>query len=166
MKAKILSLVLLMSLSAALMAQSTEVGPKKEFRGHQRENFRGEESVGFGHGLNLTDAQKEAFKQSMMAMHKQIKPIRNELGEAMAHQKTLMGAENPDLAAINSNIDKIGALRIEIAKIQIKNRLDMRAQLTEVQRQKFDLFRDNMKQGKGARGMQHKWDNKAEHPDM
>ena len=99
-------------------------------------------------------------------MHKQIKPIRNELGEAMAHQKTLMGAENPDLAAINSNIDKIGALRIEIAKIQIKNRLDMRAQLTEEQRQKFDLFRDNMKQGKGARGMQHNWGNKSEHPDM
>jgi len=101
-----------------------------------------------------------------MAMHKQIKPIRNELGEAMAHQKTLMGAENPDLAAINSNIDKIGVLRIEIAKIQIKNRLDMRAQLTDEQRQKFDLFKDRMNQGKGPRGMQHNWGNKSEHPDM
>ena len=166
MKAKILSLALLMSLSAALMAQSTEVGPKKEFRGQQGEKFQGEESVGFGHWLNLTDTQKEAFKQSMMAMHKQIKPIRNELGEAMAHQKTLIGAENPDLAAINSNIDKIGALRIEIAKIQIKNRLDLRAQLTDEQRQKFDLFKDRMEQGKRPQGMQHKGGNKSEHPDM
>jgi len=166
MKAKILSLVLLMGLSVSLMAQSTEGGPTKEFRGHQKEAFKGNERVGLARGLNLTDAQKEAFKQTIMAMHKQIKPIRNELGEAMAHQKTLMGAENPDLAAINSNIDKIGALRIEIAKIQIKNRLDMRAQLTDEQRQKFDLFKDKMKHGQGQRGMQHKWDNKAERPDM
>ena len=166
MKAKILSLALLMGLSVSLMAQSTQGGPKNEFRGHQKESFKGKEAGGLAYGLNLTDTQKEAFKQSIMAMHKQIKPIRNELGEAMAHQKTLMGAENVDLAAINSNIDKIGALRIEIAKIQIKNRLDMRAQLTDEQRQKFDLFKDRRKQGKGQGGMQHNWGNKSEHPDM
>ena len=166
MKAKILSLVFLMGLSVALMAQSTETGPKKEFHGQKKEGCTMGAKSGFDGGLNLTDAQKEAFKQSRIAMQKQILPIRNELGEAMAHQKTLVTAESPDLAAINSNIEKIGALRVEMAKIQVNHRLDMRAQLTDEQRQKFDLFKEKMKHGSGPRGMNHNWGNKSEHPDM
>ena len=166
MKAKILSLVLLMSLSAVLMAQSTEVGPKKEFHGHKKEGCIMGAKRGFDGGLNLSDAQKETFKQSRIAMQKQILPIRNELGEAMAHQRTLVTAESPDLAAINGNIEKIGALRTEMAKIEVKHRLDMRAQLTDEQRQKFDLFKEKMKHGTGPRGMKHAWGNKSEHPDM
>ena len=46
-----------------------------------------------------------------------------------AHQKTLMTAEKTDLAAINKNIEKIGGLKIEMAKIKAKNHLDLRAQL-------------------------------------
>jgi Spy/CpxP family protein refolding chaperone len=110
---------------------------------------------GPGNGLNLTDAQKEAFKQSMLATQKQIQPIRNELGEANARQKTLTTAEKPDLNAINKNIEKIGALKVEMAKIQAKHRLEMRAQLTDEQRLKFDAHKGKMMQGKGQRGMKH-----------
>jgi len=70
----------------------------------------------------------------------------------MAHQKTLMTAEKPDLDAINKNIEKMGSLKTEMAKIQAKSRLDMRAQLTEEQRLKFDLHRENMREGKGPEG--------------
>ena len=110
---------------------------------------------GSGNGLNLTDAQKEAFKQSMLAVQKQLQPIRNELGELLAHQKTLMTSENPDLNAINKNIEKIGALKVEMAKIQAKHRLEMRAQLTDEQRLKFDLHQGKMKHGNGPKGMKH-----------
>src|SRR5665647_2484516 len=108
---------------------------------------------GFAKGLNLTDAQKDAFKQSMMAMQKEIKPLRNELGEATAHQKTLVSIDKPDMSAINKNLEKIGALKVEMAKLQVKHRLDMRAQLTDEQRMKFDAFKANMKRGRGQRGM-------------
>ena len=89
----------------------------------------------------------------MIVLHKQLQPLRNQLGEAEAHQKTLMTAEKSDLGAINKNIEKMGELKVQMAKIQAKQRLEMRAQLTDEQRLKFDLFRENMKNGKGPKGM-------------
>ena len=151
MKAKILSIVLLLSFSAVLMAQTNENGPKKQMRGQDRPLLMHRGQMGPGAGLNLTDAQKEAFKQSMIALHKQMVPLKNELGEAEAHQKTLVSAEKPDLGAINKNIEKIGSIRVEMAKLMMKNRLDMRAQLTDEQRLKFDMMKGKMKHGEGAK---------------
>lgn len=153
MKAKILMLVVLMSVSAVLVAQPADRSPKKSFRGPGTEMRMKEGQRGPANGLNLTDAQKEAFKQSMLAVQKQLQPIRNELGEAMARQKTLTTAEKPDLKAIEKNLEKIGALKIEMAKIQTKQRLEMRAQLTDEQRLKFDLHKGKMMQDRGPRGM-------------
>lgn len=152
MKTKVLMFVVLMSMSAVLIAQPTENGPKKSFRGHDREMRMEEGQRGFAKGLNLTDAQKDAFKQSMMAMQKEIKPLRNELGEAMAHQRTLVSVDRPDMAAINKNIEKIGALKVEINKLQVKHHLDMRAQLTDDQRMKFDMLKEKMRKGRGQKG--------------
>jgi Spy/CpxP family protein refolding chaperone len=101
--------------------------------------------------LNLTNEQKDAFKKILLAMQKEIKPIRNEIGEAAAHLKTLTSADKPDINAINKSIDKIGALKIEIAKIRLKNRLDMRALLTDEQRMKAEAMKAKMKRGMGQR---------------
>lgn len=86
-------------------------------------------------------------------MHKQIQPLKNELGEAMAHQKTLMTVEKPDLSAIDKNIDKIGDLRIRMAKIISRHHLELRAQLTDEQRLKFDLFSEKKRGKKGPMNM-------------
>lgn len=152
MKTKVLMFVVLMSLSAVLIAQPAKRGPKKSIIERDRE-LLDEGPRGHANGLNLTDSQKEAFKQSMLATQKQLQPIRNELGEAMARQKTLTTAEKPDLSAINKNIEKMGALKVEMAKIQAKHRLEMRAQLTDEQRLKFHLHEGKMKQKKGPKGM-------------
>lgn len=180
MRTKILMAVILMGLSASLMAQPTEVVPKKQGATDQiqmtkekRDAFQAMRSArlnqlkgqmngqrGAAMGLNLTDDQKKFFKESLLALRKQIKPLKNELGEAEAHQKTLMEAEKTDLGAINKNIDKIAALKVEMAKVMVKSRLEMRAQLTEEQRLKFEMMKGKMKQGKGMkpgkgmRGMQ------------
>ena len=161
MKAKIFMVVMLMSLSAMVMAQTGDLVHQKQMMNdkmagmrQKMENMRG--MRGPGNGLNLTDAQKDAFKQSTFAVQKLLQPLHNELGEAQAHQKTLLSAEKPDFNAINKNIEKIGSIRVEMAKIQTKHRLDMRAQLTDEQRLKFDLFRHNMKQGKGQFGKNHR----------
>jgi len=153
MKTKVLMFAVLMGFTTLLMAQPKEKDEKKSFQGPNHE-MRMDEERG-PQGLNLTDAQKDAFKQSMLALQKQVQPLHNELGEAEAHQKTLVTADKPDLAAINKNIEKIGALKIEMAKLRVKHRLDMRAQLTEEQRLKFDVFKENMKRGRGQRGMMH-----------
>ena len=154
MRTKVLMIVMLMSLSAVLVAQPAEKGTKK-FRVMDENEMGIKDQKGAAKGLNLTDAQKEAFKQSSIAIQKQLQPLRNELREAVAHQKTLTTAEKPDLGAINKNIEKIGGLRIEMAKIQTKHRLEMRAQLTDEQRLKFDLFKEKIKQNRGPRGMRH-----------
>lgn len=99
--------------------------------------------------LNLTDEQKESFKQGMMSLQKELKPLRNELGELNARQKTLESADQPDFKSINKNLDKIGELKTEMAKIQVKNRLEMRAQLTDEQRMKFDMVKRKIKHKRG-----------------
>ena len=151
MKAKLFMVVMLMSLSAVLVAQVDNLPGK--FQKRPGRDVQMHELKGAIRGLNLTDAQKESFKASTIAIQKQLQPLRNELGEAEAHQKTLETAEKPDFNAINKNIEKIGGLRIEMAKIQTKHRLEMRAQLTDEQKLKFDLFKENMKHGKGPKRM-------------
>lgn len=150
MKTKILMLAVFLSMSAAIVAQSLNSGEKRLIHEPDRvlldENRKGPMDR-----LNLTDAQKEEFKKSMMALQKELKPLRNELDELNAHQKTLVSADQPDLKAINKNLDKIGELKTEMAKIQVKHRLDMRAQLTEEQQMKFDMFKGKMKHNKGNR---------------
>jgi len=155
MKAKILSIVLLMGLSVALFAQKTDNGPENSKRGQDRPQMMQDERRGPGDGMNLTDAQKDAFKEGRLAMQKQLQPLRNELGEAKAHQKTLVTAEKPDVSAINKNIEKIGELRVEMAKIQVKHHLDMRTQLTDEQKLKFDMMKGKMGHDRGFKGMRH-----------
>lgn len=153
MRTKIFMVVMLMSLSTLLIAQTAEPRAKK-FRGMERPAMdnRMKTMHDGNQGLNLTDAQKDAFKANMLATQKQLQPLRNALGEAEAHQKTLVTAEKPDFGAVNKNIEKIGEIRIDMAKIQTKNRLEMRAQLTDEQKLKFDLFKHGMRQGKGQKG--------------
>jgi Spy/CpxP family protein refolding chaperone len=152
MKTKVLMLVVLLSMSAVLFAQPKGQDQIRPFHGQKGEMGMDRGSGGPMNGLNLTDSQKDAFKQSMMAVQKQMQPLRNQLGEAEAHQKTLMTAEKPDLSAINKNIEKIGEFKVEMAKIQAKHRLEMRAQLTDEQRLKFDMFKHQMKDGRGMKG--------------
>lgn len=152
MKTKILMFVMLMGISAILVAQPTENAPKK-FNGKMAQGIKAREGRGPAQGLNLTDVQKASFKSGMMAVQKQLLPLKNELGELEAHQKSLVMTEKPDQGAINKNIEKIGALRVEMAKIQTKHHLEMRAQLTDEQRLKFNLMKGKMKDRKGPKGM-------------
>ena len=154
----------MMSLSAIVIAQTSELVPKKQdmqgkeevMQNKARANQRKAEAMqrmrGAANGLNLTEAQRTSFKEGMIALHKQLQPLRNQIGEAEAHQKTLTTAEKPDLGAINKNIEKIGDLRVQMAKILAKQRLEMRAQLTDEQRLKFDVMKRGMRDGKGPKG--------------
>ncbi len=151
MKAKVLSMLLFVCLSVAVVAQTKETGSMKVMLDHKQMQMN-HGPMGPMQGLNLTDVQKEAFKKGMMAMQKQIQPLKGELGEAEAHQKTLMTAEKPDMGAIDKNIEKIASIRVQIAKIMAKHHMEMRAQLTDEQRLKFDLMKGKMGKDKGMRG--------------
>ena len=152
MKTKIMTTIALMFCAVVLVAQPDQNNGGR-FRNRMVPDMPAGARGNALRGLNLTDAQKEAFKQSMLATHKLLQPLRNELGEAEAHQRTLTTAEKADFGAINKNIEKIGAIKIEMAKILTKSRLDIRAQLTEEQKIKFDLFKAKHRWGKGFKGM-------------
>jgi len=153
MKTKILMLIVLMSCSAALIAQPADKDSKKSDRGQNKEMQMNDHQRGPKNGMSLTDAQRDAFKKSRLEMQKQLQPLRNELGEVKAHQKTLMTADKPDMNNINKNIDKLGSIRVEMAKIMVQHRLDMRTQLTEEQRLLFDTHKGRMMQQHRPQGM-------------
>lgn len=156
MKTKVLMITVLLGLTTVVMAQRGGNDRERDFKGPRSEMRTDDRKGGPENDLNLTDAQKEAFKQSRLALQKQLQPLQNELGEAQARQKTLMTAEKPDMAAINKNIEKMGGLKVEMAKVRTKNHLDMRAQLTEEQRLKMDAMKGHLREGrKEGNGMRN-----------
>jgi len=145
MKTKIIVLAALFGISGILSAQTGQVkSVKKEVPAHRKVMPVNQKMRGPMVELNLTEEQKEAFKQGNLAFHKQLQPVVNELGELEAHQKTLMTAEKPDWKAIEKNLERIGQVKTEVAKITAKHRLELRAQLTDEQRLKFDMQRGRM----------------------
>ena len=149
MRTTILSLALLLMMVLGVNAQPGNQGNQGMRPGMNKQMPMMSAPQRMAKALNLTNEQKDAFKKILLAMQKEIKPIRNEIGEAAAHLKTLTSVDKPDINAINKSIDKIGALKIEIAKIRLKNRLDMRALLTDEQRLKAEAMKAKRKQAMG-----------------
>ena len=72
-------LVVLMSLTSALIAQPTDNDSMKSFRGHVREMRMNNDHRGHANELNLTDAQKEASRQALYptvsAVERRVLPV-------------------------------------------------------------------------------------------
>ena len=149
MKTRLLIVVALFAFTTILTAQTPQGNPAMKSGAKVMGKPLNEQQKAPLQFLNLTDVQKEALKNNAMEMHKKTQPIRNELREAEVHQRTLMTAEKPDIKAINKNIERIGELKVEIAKITAAQRLEMRALLTDEQRMKLDMHRGEFNRGQG-----------------
>lgn len=159
MKTGILVLAVLVTLGAGLKAQPktkdvrsfrgmTEMRRDSDFRGAMRANFerqRGMNQQGLARALGLNEEQVKAFKEIHMIMYKEVKSLQNLLNEAEAHQKTLLSADDPNMNAVNDNIDKIGKFRTDIQKVRIKYLLEMKSKLTDEQRMKMDMMKHHRK---------------------
>jgi hypothetical protein len=99
-----------------------------------KKNFRAD----VRHEPFFSDEQKEAIKQIRVKTAKKVKPLKNELGELNAHQKSLTTATKANLDKIYANIEKISDVKIEIAKIFAKQHQEIRSLLTEEQLIIFD----------------------------
>ena len=100
----------------------------------------------------FTEEQRETMKNMRMETAKKVKPLRNELRELMAHQKTLTTADNADLKDINKNIDKLSDVKAKIAKLSAAQHQQVRSLLTDEQLMRFDYM-------KGKHGKSHKRNN-------
>ncbi len=156
MKTKIFSIVIVATflVSSVTFAQTPKKVNKKAQ--HQKAMMMKKDGL---HGDNFhkifTDEQMETMKAYRLEAAKKVKPLKNELRELMAHQRTLTTADNADLKAINSNIDKMAAVKTKIAKIMAEQHQKVRALLNEEQLLKFDTMR-HMRGNKMKGGpMQH-----------
>lgn len=89
----------------------------------------------------FTEEQQAKVKELRLESAREIKPLKNELNELQAKQQTLSTADKADMNAINSNIDKMGKLKADIAKIMAKQHQEIRSMLSEEQLIKFDEMR-------------------------
>ncbi len=95
----------------------------------------------------FTEEQKAEMKKIHFETAKKEKPLKDQLRELEAHQQTLVTADAPDTKAINKNIEEIGKLKTDLAKIQVEGRLKARALMTDEQKLMMDSKKDFMHQG-------------------
>lgn len=154
MKAKFLSLVIVATvlISTVAVAQPADKQAQKKFNGPDRKAMimKRQAMMKGDRPSFFTEEQKEAMKKIHLETAKQVKPLKNELNELMARQKTLATADEVDMKDINKNIEKMSDVKTDLAKLMAKSHQDVRALLNEEQLLKFDTMKG--KQGKGTKG--------------
>lgn len=93
-------------------------------------------------GPQFTEEQQKKIDELKLALEKELLPIEASLKVKEAELQQLMIADKPAKAAIEKKIDEIGALKTQIHKARVNNRLAVREILTPEQRVKFDKMGD------------------------
>ncbi|QGY44457.1 periplasmic heavy metal sensor [Maribellus comscasis] len=138
MKTKVLGLFMIVAMFLAANVSAQNPQQKNDFRKWDRERIDRDINPRGEHQSFFTDEQKETLKEMRLEMAKQVKPLRNELGELEARQQTLSTVEKPDMNAIYKNIEKISDIKAEIAKIMAKHNQEVRGMLSDEQLLKYD----------------------------
>jgi Spy/CpxP family protein refolding chaperone len=102
---------------------------------------------------DLTEDQQKQIDKLKLDLEKAVLPLETQLGVKAAELKALVVADNPNAGAVNAKLDDIGALRTQIHKKRVANRLEVRKLLTPEQRVAFDRraleFGDRMERFRG-----------------
>ena len=93
-------------------------------------------------GLDLSEEQQEQVKALKIDHMKQVQPLKDQLIENKAHQKTLMNADEPDINSVYKNIDKATKLQNEIAKLGADFQLKFKSILTDEQKVMYQSGRN------------------------
>ena len=156
MKTRILSLIIVATLfiSTIAIAQPAKQGNQaNQFSERKAMMMKRSAQQRNMHQKFFTAEQQESMKALRLETAKKVKPLKSELRELMAHQKTLTTADNADLKAINKNIDKMSGTKTEIAKIMAAQHQQIRSLLTDEQLLKFDKIKNNRGKKRGGDSM-------------
>ncbi len=88
---------------------------------------------------DLTQEQKDKLKELRLLQMKKMTQFKNRLNELKARIKTLTSVDNPDIKEINKVIEKMGEIKLEMAKNMLAHRMDVRSVLTDDQKVMFDM---------------------------
>jgi Spy/CpxP family protein refolding chaperone len=100
---------------------------------------------------DLSEEQRTAVREIMQKHREEIEPLRTEMEARNAELQELVRAEAGE-AAIFAKLDEIGALRTEMMKVRMAMQLEIRAQLTDEQKQQLDEKPFMMGRGSGRPG--------------
>ncbi len=95
------------------------------------------------HIPDLTDEQEKKISDLRVAHMDEMTEYRAQVREHQAHLKALEIADDPDMQEINTTIEEIGQVRIQMQKARAQLHQDIRELLTEEQRTFFDHFRNS-----------------------
>ena len=88
---------------------------------------------------DLSEEQKEQIKELEINHMKEVLPMNNQLGEKEARLRTLSTEDEADINAINTLIEDIGKIKIEMMKKEAAFHQGIRKIFTSDQRVLFDL---------------------------
>jgi Spy/CpxP family protein refolding chaperone len=94
----------------------------------------------------LTEDQRKQIKDLRLSFMKEIQPLRNQLGELRAKQKSLTTAAKPDMKAIDANIDEVSKVQNQMMKKTAEVHQQVRAVLNDEQKLWFDTHPNRMMQ--------------------
>lgn len=96
--------------------------------------------------LDLNENQRDKIESIHLSYAQKNQPIRNEINELEAKLQTLTSTNSPNRNEVNSTVEQIGDLRSELYQNRTACQLDIRAELDEGQKLRYDQFKS---QGRG-----------------
>jgi len=100
--------------------------------------------------LDLTEAQQVQAKTFYTEMQKQSTPLRADMQEKQAQLNKLMIADPSNEKDIYAKVDEIAHIRLDLQKIRINSKLQMRAILDADQKVLFDAREVGNRNGSGS----------------
>ena len=85
------------------------------------------------------------MKTLRLECYKTMNPLKNEMAELKARERTLLSEQEADLKAVNSVIDDQSELLSKIRKLQVEQKLKMKEILTDEQIMKLDQRKNHGK---------------------
>lgn len=101
--------------------------------------------------LNIDPKMRASIKAQLEATRAEAKAKKQALHQEHEALRGLLEADAPDRAAVMAQIDKIGALRLEVHKLKIGAMIDLKAALSPEQRAQLKTKMEAMREKRGKR---------------
>ena len=112
----------------------------------------GKARIGLDDQLKLIPQQVEQIQKSRTTLQTKCIDLRADLQKLRLELREQMRADRPNKKTIDATIDKVAAKQAALEKLRVEHQLEVRALLTDEQRQTFDARPFGHGGGKGFRG--------------
>ncbi|MCV9388903.1 Spy/CpxP family protein refolding chaperone [Reichenbachiella ulvae] len=140
--------ILLVSGSAWAQCPGQANGP----RGGLKTNRMGTPIERMAYRLDLSEVQQQKIEDIHLTYAKKNQPLRNEVNELQARLQTLTTTDSPDKKEIESTVAQISDARETLMLNRTLCQLDIRSELDESQKLRFDQMKSEKGRGNFKRG--------------